>query len=60
MSSSELSTAGCAALCVELMVVAGDGVAERAELESVLGEFGIARVADQGNAFTGEFGRTRG
>lgn len=42
MSSSELSTAGCAALCVELMVVAGDGVAERAELESVLGEFDIA------------------
>lgn len=42
ISSKELSTAGCAARCVELMVVAGDGGAESAELESVLGEVGIA------------------
>lgn len=42
ISSSELSTAGSASLCVELMVVAGDGGAESAELESVLVEVGIA------------------
>ena len=44
MSSRELSTAGLASLCVELMVVKGDGGAERAELESVLVEVGIARL----------------
>lgn len=42
MSSRELSTAGWASLCVELMVVAGDGGTESAELESVLVEVGIA------------------
>lgn len=42
MSSRELSAAGFASPWVELMVVAGDGGAESAELESVLGEVGIA------------------
>jgi hypothetical protein len=48
MSSRELSTAGCASLCVELIVVAGDGGAEIAELESVLVEVGIVWTGDQG------------
>jgi hypothetical protein len=47
ISSRELSTAGFASLWVELIVVAGgDGGAESAELESVLGEVGIAWTGD--------------
>lgn len=42
ISSRELSTAGFASLRVELIVAAGDGGAESAGLELVLGEVGIA------------------
>lgn len=42
ISSRELSAAGFASRWVELMVVAGDGGAESAELELGSGEVGIA------------------
>ena len=47
ISSRELSTAGFASLRVELIVVVGEGGAESAELESGLGEVGIATTGDK-------------